>query len=280
MYRDFEDARETELKQPNPIHLREQKSHSNDRDPDDEGQRNIYGLLDRNYRLNEREARMLSDIGTFRAVEKADLLRSIYQGRQDAFDRDLRHLHRQNLVRIVGPKGSITKYITLTKPARQLTEKHLRSDRRQEIYAGAMKLRELKHDATLYRLYQKSAAEIEERGGKPLRVVIDYELKRNINKELAKIKELSRQQQQQRVKEIAQVQGLKVINGKIPVPDLRIEYENAEGERDACDLEYVTEHYRSPAIAEKRAAGFKLYSSEHRGRRPYGPDLVGGLISL
>jgi hypothetical protein len=243
-------------------------------------ERTVYELREKSYRLNDREARMLTDIGAFRTIDKADLLRHIYKGGREVFDRDLRHLHRQNLVRIVGPKGSVTKYIALTKPAKQLAEKYLRINPRQQIYAGAVKTREMKHDATLYRLYEKVAGEMEERGQRPIRVVLDYELKRNINKALTKTKELSRQQKEERIRQIAQEHNLKVVNGKIPLPDLRIEYEHPDGERDMCDLEYVTEHYRARSLAEKSAAGFILYGSEKRGRSPYGPDLVGGLIAL
>jgi hypothetical protein len=243
-------------------------------------ERTVYELREKSYRLNDREAQMLSDIGAFRAIEKADLLCHIYKGGREVFDRDLHHLHRQNLVRIVGPKGSVTKYIALAKPARELTEKYLRTNPHQQIYAGAAKIRELKHDATLYRLYQKVAREMEERGQKPVRIVLDYELKRDINKALAKTKELSRQQKEERIRQIAQENNLKVVNGKIPLPDLRVEYEHPDGERDMCDLEYVTEHYRARSLAEKSAAGFTLYGSDKRGRSPYGPDLVGGLIAL
>lgn len=243
-------------------------------------ERTVYELREKSYRLNDREARMLTDIGAFRTIDKADLLRHIYKGQQAVFDGDLRHLHRQNLVRIVGPKGSVTKYIALTKPAKQVTEKYLRINPRQQIYAGAVKTREMKHDATLYHLYQKVTGEMEERGQRPVRVVLDYELKRNINKALAKTKELSRQQKEERIQQIAHEHNLKVVNGKIPLPDLRIEYEHPDGERNMCDLEYVTEHYRTRSLAEKSAAGFTLYGSEKRGRSPYGPDLVGGLIAL
>jgi hypothetical protein len=261
-------------------------SDSSNREPSDlhdrpaPEERIVYELREKSYRLNDLEARMLTDIGAFRAIEKADLLRHIYKGQQEIFDRDLRHLHRQSLVRIVGPKGSVTKYIALTKPAKQLTEKYLRINPRQQIYAGAVKTRELKHDATLYRLYEKVAGEMEERGQRPLRVVLDYELKRDINKALAKTKELSRQQKEETIRQIAHEHNLKVVNGKIPLPDLHIEYEHPDGERDTCDLEYVTEHYRARSLAEKSAAGFTLYGSDKRGRSPYGPDLVGGLIAL
>jgi hypothetical protein len=243
-------------------------------------ERTVYELCEKSYRLNDQEARILSDIGKFRVIEKADLLRHIYKGDLAAFDRDLRHVHRQNLVRIVAPFGSVAKYIALTKPARQLTEKYLRTNPRQEIYAGAVKLRELKHDATLYRLYDKVVKDMQEHAQKPLRIVLDYELKRSINKQTVKTKELSRQQKEERIRQIAQEHNLKVVNGKIPLPDLRIEYEGPDGEPGYYDLEYLTEHYRARALAEKRSAGFTVYSSQSRGRKPYGPDMVGGLIAL
>lgn len=251
-----------------------------ERQPETNDDRTVYDLREKSYRLNDREARMLADIGKFRAVEKRDLLRNIYQGQQQSFDRDLKHIHRQNLVRIVGPKDSHTKYIVLTKPAKELAEKHLGTNPRQEIHAGVVKTREMKHDAALYRLYHKAVEDIEKHRGRPLRVVLDFELKRDINRARAKAKALPHDQQQQKLKEIADHEHLKMVNGKIPLPDLRIEYENEKGDLSRSDLEYVTEDYRAQGIAEKRAAGFKLYGSDRRGRTPYGPDLMGGLIAL
>ena len=50
---------------------------------------------------------------------------------------------------------------------------------------ACVKPREVKHDADLYRLYQKEADRIERSGGRPVRVLLDYELKRNLNRDLA-----------------------------------------------------------------------------------------------
>lgn len=283
MYRDFDDSRpQDHLEQRSTRQPDRRPAQVNDLQPEIHDPRSVYELREKSYHLNDLEARMLADVGKFRTVEKGDLLRHVYKGEQPAFDRDLRHLHRQNLVRIVGPKDSLTTYIVLTKPAKQLAEKYLRTNPRQEIYAGALKIRELKHDAALYRLYQKAAHDIEKHGGRPLRVVLDYELKRDINKHRAGTKDLPYQQQQQRLKEIAEQQSLKIVNGKIPLPDLRIEYEDANGDLSHCDLEYVTDDYRAAGMAEKRAAGFHLYGDDPagRGHKPYGPDLIGGLISL
>jgi hypothetical protein len=47
--------------------------------------------------------------------------------------------------------------------------------------------REAHHDADLYRLYQKEAVNIEGHGGRNLRVVLDYELKKHLYRDLAKL---------------------------------------------------------------------------------------------
>ena len=51
-----------------------------------------------------------------------------------------------------------------------------------------------------------------------------------------------------------------MVRGKIPLPDLRIEYETRGGEVARVDLELVTEHYRGRTLAEKVCAGFSIYA--------------------
>lgn len=54
----------------------------------------------------------------------------------------------------------------------------------------------------------------------------------------------------------------KVVDGKIPLPDLRIEYESRDGERTKVDLELATDDYKPAQIAEKDRAGFRIYIDE------------------
>ena len=49
------------------------------------------------------------------------------------------------------------------------------------------------------------------------------------------------------------------------LPDLRIEYEDAQGEERSIDLELATQNYRSAHIASKAAAGFKVYAQAKGG---------------
>src|SRR5207302_6611608 len=61
--------------------------------------------------------------------------------------------------------------------------------------------------------------------------------------------------------EVATSYHLKVVSGKVPLPDLRIEYvrEN-ENEIQRRDLELATDHYRPQGLSEKARAGFQIYA--------------------
>ena len=58
----------------------------------------------------------------------------------------------------------------------------------QQFYAGFVKPQEVAHDATLYRMYQTEAAEIEKGGRIIRRVVLAYELKKSIYAPLVEVK--------------------------------------------------------------------------------------------
>ncbi|HEY0701430.1 MAG TPA: hypothetical protein VGD60_01565 [Candidatus Acidoferrales bacterium] len=128
-----------------------------------------------------------------------------------------------------------------------------------------MKPREAKHDADLYRLYQAEVARIERAGGHATRVVLDYELKSNLNRDLATSS--SSDMTADTREAIAERPGLAVVGGKIPVPDLRVEYDTAEMERKYVDLELATRNYRPGALAQKAKAGFSLYARREDASR-------------
>lgn len=132
--------------------------------------------------------------------------------------------------------------LTVTRAAKQFLEstkpQGLHSS--QALYHGFVKPREARHDAALYRLYHKVAQQIEQQGGKKLRVILDFELKRTIYRELAKSASLTPSEQAHHKKRIAEAHGLKVVDSKIPLPDLRIEYETGEHQQTRVDLELAT----------------------------------------
>jgi hypothetical protein len=126
------------------------------------------------------------------------------------------------------------------------------------MHYGFTKPREAHHDADLYRLYQRAAERIEREGGKNPRVILDFELKKRLYHDMAKLG--PDRQSAERKGEVAERHGLKVVRGKIPIPDLRIEYDTPDGERRRVDLELATEHYRARSLTEKVRAGFGLYA--------------------
>jgi hypothetical protein len=107
-------------------------------------------------------------------------------------------------------------------------------------------------------MYYTAAEKIESQGGRNLRVLLDYELKKRVYHDLAKLG--PRRNSTARKKEIAERYGLQLVRGKIPLPDMRIEYETPEAEMARVDLELATEHYRGRNLAEKVRAGFSIYA--------------------
>src|SRR5207248_1761062 len=76
--------------------------------------------------------------------------------------------------------------VTVTKEGHRALSysRSLRPD--QATYHGLKKPKEAFHDAELYRLYHKVSDEIESRGGKVVRVKLDYEIKRDLYADLAR----------------------------------------------------------------------------------------------
>ncbi len=127
-------------------------------------------------------------------------------------------------------------------------------------------------------------AQIEARGGKVRRVVLDYELKKEAYSKLGRGRDAGALEYARRQQEIAAEQRLPIVDGKIALPDLRIEYETPEGDLDRVDLELATEHYHRGHMEAKARAGFKMYGfvSTSRGRRAHweGRELTASVLSL
>jgi len=255
-----------------------QQSH---RDSRTQEGKTVYRVCGQNYHLSPRQSAMLRDIGTFRTVTAVSLQKHVYRGDEDRFRKDLRNLTDQRLVAVLpNPRGR-DRYVSLTRSGKNLTETHLRSGAEQSLYSGIVKKRELRHDAAIYEVYQKEAQKIAKSGGTVKRVVLDFELKKNVNRQLARIQNLSPAERECQRQQIVEEHGLKIVQGKIQIPDVRVEYESQEQEQCKVDLECVTGHYKARQIAAKVAAGFKLYNQDYRGRSAErGEDLIGEVMSL
>jgi hypothetical protein len=236
--------------------------------PEREDSPRAHLLGDRAFLLRESELHTMTELGKFRVVGAADLARFAYASDQTRMERDVRRLKNQGLVseRTLAISGRKTfRVLALTKKGERILQNTNRLPEDQRIYHGIVKPQEAKHDAELYRLFQAEAARIEKAGGKPLRVLLDYELKRNLNRDRASLG--NRQDDPQEIERLAAKHGLAVVNGKIPLPDMRIEYQTDELDLRHIDLELATRHYRPRGIAAKVKAGFSLYSHSEDASR-------------
>jgi hypothetical protein len=203
----------------------------------------------------------MAELGKFRAIAREDLAEFAYGGDSERMRPDIENLMRQGLVEMKSipheEMGSRT-LLTLTKNGHRFLTETQKAGKGQVLYHGFTKPREANHDADLYRVYQKAAEKIEGQGGRNLRVVLDYEMKKRLYRDLAKRGPGRASSEQKHL--IAKRHGLQVVRGKIPVPDIRIEYEARDGERARVDLELATSHYRGRNLTEKVRAGFSIYA--------------------
>lgn len=270
---------------------REETSNSregNDRNPERDRQpRQKYQGRERTYDLRDSEIRTLADIGQFRAVRTRDLVELRYGGVARQAERDITNLKSQGLLQQKTLHGKEKEpLLALTREAQQFLDRNRPDEltKGQVLYHGFVKPREARHDAEVYRLYEHAAREIKQQGGTNLRVVLDFELKRNLYRDLAKLKDLPPEQQEEERERIAQSHGLTVVDGKIPLPDLRIEYETRDHQQARVDLELATQDYRAAGLGDKAKAGFTIYAPRDEAARLRAairdPELTRGILSL
>jgi hypothetical protein len=230
------------------------------------------------YRLRESEARMLATVGTFRVVRAGDLQPT--HSSRDAWTGDLRTLSDQGLLehRTVEINRESTAVVVLTKAGKELLDSHQHADsgRDQTFHAGLVKPREIAHDSQLYRLFQAEAERIEAEGGRVTRVVLDYELKREYQTFLNRPGREDDADRADDLETFAAISGLTVVDGHLELPDLRLEFETADGRLEHRDVELVTEHYSRGQLAGKAAAGFALYRAAGAGKSRGGAVRRGG----
>ena len=222
--------------------------------------RKTYENRSRNYALRESEIFTLKELGKFRVISLEDLNRFGYDENRARLEQDLQHLKIQGLIsdrQIEGRRNLNFRVFALTKEGKRFLRHQNLVPRQQALYDDFRKPKELAHDSQLYRLYQRIATEIEMNGGSVRRVILDYEMKeqlyRDLNRASAQVSEEHRSQ-------VAAKHGLKVVDGSIPIPDLRVEYENDAQEIERIDLELATREYRAQGLVTKAQAGFRVYA--------------------
>lgn len=220
----------------------------------------------REYTLRGSEARTLATVGTFRVVSSRDL-RDHHGRSADPRSGDLRHLREQGLVRTVRLAGSREHAVALTKEGRSVLERHRDRDQgnRQTFWDGLKRERELEHDLQVYRAYERTAERLAEREARIDRVILDHELKREYQTWLHE-RDRERPDYDGRpdrtdedIRGWALEHDLPYFDDEVHFPDMRIEYQEADGRWDHDDIEVTTEHYRGAHAASVARSGFSCY---------------------
>ena len=226
----------------------------------------------------ESEARILAIVGTFRVV-RADDLQPMRSSR-DAWNGDLRSLVEQGLIetRTIDVNRQSMAVVVLTRSGKALLEAHRRptEGRQQEFHAGLVKPREIGHDSQIYRLYQAEAAPDRGRGGRVDRVVLDYELKRDYQRFRNRPDRADEARPTRDLEAFAASTGLPIIDDHLELPDLRIEYETADGRLEHRDVELVTPHYSRGQLAGQGTGRLHPVPSGWRRPRPRRLGRTGG----
>jgi hypothetical protein len=204
-------------------------------------------------------------------VAVTDLEQIRYAGKARLLQRDLSELLKAGLLeRRTVPldnRGKTLTVLALTRRGKNILKRSTNgaTDSSQAIYTGFVKPREVVHDATLYRMFQVEAARIEQDGGHVRSVILDYELKERAYSPLAKARELPPLEFAERRRVVAEENDLPLVDGRLVLPDLRIEYQSRDGETHHVDLELATRNYRSQHLRAKAAAGFRVYADASSG---------------
>ena len=226
--------------------------------------RTVFRNRDKTYELRDSEIHLLLEVGKFRVAAQNDLAEFAYNGDRNRAERDIENLQKQGFAEvkpILGSEQNPIEVVTLTKEGNKFLRQGGILEPGQRTYHGLKKPNEAAHDADLYRLCHKVSDEIESKGGRVVGVRLDYELKDELYSRIARASK-SRQQTQHAIREeMAKSFHLKVVDGKIPIPDLRIEYVNEnDWQLQRRDLELATDHYRPRGLSEKARAGFQVYA--------------------
>jgi hypothetical protein len=248
---------------------------------------------DRVNELNGAESRTLATIGAFRVVAERDLNDPRHE--RHCSHETLKHLEREGLIQ-TAPLNPNERAVTLTARGRDLLEanRDRRQDRsheaRQAFYSGIKKPRELTHDTNVYRAYQRAEERIREHGGQALRVVLDYELKRDYQQFLQE-RNRSRtnsdgrpDREPEEIARWAREHQLPYYDEHVHFPDARVEYEDRDGRSRHEDLEVITGHYRGAHASASARSGFTRYRAigctvgGRGGRRKPDPRLAEELL--
>jgi hypothetical protein len=218
------------------------------------------------YSLRGKDVEALTIIGTFRIVDARDLQRTVFQGNRDGGTQDLTSLERQGLLerhRVVMHDGRPLDAVALTRAGKAVLDasrpRGTDDSPRQRFYSGFVSSKDLEHDTGIYPMVERERSALETRGARVTRVVLENELRETVGHTWQQARRDCNPDDAKRA--VAEAHALPFVDGRYQLPDVRLEYEHANGERDHVDLELVTRQYPRQQLNHKERSGFHLYAA-------------------
>ena len=220
--------------------------------------------------ITERMNAAVADVGHYRVVALADLVKERFGGNPFAARKAVDRMKAAALVTertLQGPKGG--KYRVLSPTAAGSGRARTQSgdwgmDSEQRVWdSPGSKSRDMAHDVAIYRAARLEQAHFEERGARLRRVRTDAELKSEINRRSEAVRGGGGREAANRERlKAAEELHLPVQDGKVQYPDAQLEYLEPGGlTRGHVNIEVVSGNYRATDIAAKAAAGFQMHGN-------------------
>ena len=216
------------------------------------------------YRLAADSVEALRVVGAFGVVEVGDLA-ATFESRARA-KRALKDLEQNGVLRIERfRRGSrLIEAASLTRSGKRLMERMVDprepgDELGQSYRAGPARSSQVVHDVAVYRAARREMQAIEASGARVCRIRTDDDLRSLVWRRVEEAKRTGSSSEDAHVIAAASL-SLTVQDGKLTLPDVRIEYEwpvaNGAG---FVDLEVATPDYRQAGLRLKAAAGFRIY---------------------
>lgn len=208
----------------------------------------------------------LRTIGAYRVVRPEDLKRYRFGGDGAVMKREISALKKAGEVTIRLSKEKGKDLTRVRKEVLVVTEKghkRLHEAYPSQRFYHRVRTADIAHDAAVYPLCQKVIQQIEDEGGKVYRVALEAELKgykaRYENRARDGRPANSRPTEEDK-RRMSEDLRLKMIDGKILIPDVQIRYRDRDGRDRERNLEIDSNNYGPGVRMAKSKAGFQSHS--------------------